>query len=75
MDDADRPPATRRKPSYAERRERRAAVEDVAEVLDAAARFLEARPRSPAEVRRRLATALAEAGVEIRAARFPETAA
>ena len=57
MDDADRPPATRRKPSYAERRERRAAVEDVAEVLDAAARFLEARPRSTAEVRRRLTTA------------------
>jgi hypothetical protein len=28
-----------------------------------------------AEVRRRLATALAEAGVEIRAARFPEPAA
>ena len=54
MDDADRPRATRRKPSYAERRERRAAVEDVAEVLEAAARFLEARPRSVAEVRRRL---------------------
>ncbi len=43
-----------RKPSIAERRERRAAVEDVGEVLDAAARFLEARPRSTAEVRRRL---------------------
>jgi regulatory protein len=58
VDDADRPPAaTRRKPSYAERRERRAAVEDVAEVLDAAARFLEARSRSIAEVRRRLSTA------------------
>jgi regulatory protein len=57
VDDVDRPPATRRKPSYAERRERRAAVEDVAEVLDAAARFLEARPRSIAEVRRRLTTA------------------
>jgi regulatory protein len=46
--------ARARKPSLAERRERRAAVEDVNEVLDAAARFLEARPRSVAEVRRRL---------------------
>jgi regulatory protein len=43
-----------RKPTPAERRERRAAVEDPAEVLDAGARFLEARPRSIAEVRRRL---------------------
>ena len=43
-----------RKPSIAERRERRAAVEDVGEVLDAAARFLEARPRSEAEVRHKL---------------------
>lgn len=43
-----------RKPTFAERRELRAGVEDVAEVLDAAARFLEARPRSVAEVRRRL---------------------
>ncbi len=43
-----------RKPTFAERRERRAAVEDVAEVLDAAARFLEARPRSVAEVERKL---------------------
>jgi regulatory protein len=58
VDDADRPPvATHRKASFAERRERRAAVEDVAEVLDAAARYLEARPRSIAEVRRRLTTA------------------
>jgi regulatory protein len=32
-------------------------VDDVGEVLDAAARYLEARPRSVAEVRRRLATA------------------
>ncbi len=47
-------PARRPKPTFAERRERRAAVEDVAEVLDAAARFLEARPRSVAEVRRKL---------------------
>ena len=46
-----------RKPSLAERRERRAAVEDLGEVVDAAARFLEARPRSVAEVRRRLSTA------------------
>jgi regulatory protein len=45
-----------RKPSFAERRERRAGVEDTAEVLDAAARFLEARPRSVAEVRRKLTT-------------------
>ncbi len=43
-----------RKPSISERRDRRAAVDDVGEVLDAAARFLEARPRSKAEVRRRL---------------------
>ena len=49
----DRP----RKASITERRERRAAVENVAEVLDAAARFLEARPRSIGEVRRRLVTA------------------
>lgn len=47
----------RRRPSFAERRERRAAVDDVAEVLDAAARFLEPRPRSVAEVRRRLTSA------------------
>jgi regulatory protein len=43
-----------RKPTLAERRERRAGVDDVAEILDAAARFLEARPRSVAEVRRKL---------------------
>src|SRR5512136_1705988 len=57
-DDARAPgPAARsraRKPTLAERRERRAGVEDVAEVLDAAARLLEARPRSVEEVRRRL---------------------
>ena len=47
----------RRRASFQERRERRAAVEDVGEVLDAAARFLEARPRSVQEVRRRLTTA------------------
>jgi regulatory protein len=44
------------KPTYAERRERRAEVEDVAEVLDAAARFLEARPRSVHELRHKLTT-------------------
>jgi regulatory protein len=41
----------------AERQERHAAVEDPAVVLEAAARFLEARPRSVAEVRRRLGRA------------------
>jgi regulatory protein len=45
-----------RKPTYAERRERRAEVEDIAVVLDAAARFLEARPRSVHEVRSKLTT-------------------
>jgi regulatory protein len=63
MDDEERAPGTGarsrtrpRKPSVAERRERRAAVEDVSEVMDAAARFLEARPRSESEVRRKLVT-------------------
>lgn len=42
--------------TFAERRERRAAVDDPDEVLGFAARFLETRPRSIAEVRRRLAT-------------------
>jgi len=41
--------------TMAERRARRAAVDDPAKVLDAAARLLEARPRSTAEIRRRLA--------------------
>ena len=45
---------SRRKETFAERRERRAAVDDPAVVLDAAARFLEARSRSVTEVRRRL---------------------
>ncbi len=49
----DRP----RKPSIAERREQKAAVEDPAVVLEAAARFLEARSRSITEVRRRLGRA------------------
>jgi regulatory protein len=61
MDDAERTPGRGRhprvlKPTYAERRERRGEVEDVAEVLDAAARFLEARPRSVHEVRHKLTT-------------------
>lgn len=43
-----------RRESFAERRERRSAVDDPAVVLEAAARFLEARSRSIAEVRRRL---------------------
>jgi regulatory protein len=52
------PPAARsRGPSREARREQHAAAEDVGEVLDAAARFLETRPRSVAEVRRRLTTA------------------
>ncbi len=42
--------------TFAERRERRAAVDDPAVVLEAAARFLEVRSRSLAEVRRRLTT-------------------
>jgi regulatory protein len=43
-----------RRESFAEKRERRAAVDDPAVVLEAAARFLEARSRSVHEVRRRL---------------------
>jgi regulatory protein len=45
---------TRRRETPAEGRARRGAVEDPATVLDAAARFLEVRPRSIDEVRRRL---------------------
>ena len=48
---------TRRRETIAEGRARRAAVEDAATVLDAAALFLGARPRSTAEVRRRLGQA------------------
>jgi regulatory protein len=44
-----------RKPTPAERREERSQVEDPAAVLEAGARFLEARPRSVGEVRRKLA--------------------
>jgi regulatory protein len=46
--------AQRRRESHAERRQRRAEVDDPAVVLEAAARFLEVRPRSVAEVRQRL---------------------
>jgi regulatory protein len=43
-----------RRETFAERKDRRAAVDDPAVVLEAAARFLEARSRSVSEVRRRL---------------------
>jgi regulatory protein len=56
-DGSSRGDTPRRRSSFQERRERRAAVEDLAEVLDAAARQLEARPRSVSELRRRLTTA------------------
>jgi regulatory protein len=49
--------ARQRRETVAERRERRAAVEDPQVVLEAAARFLETRSRSVAEVRRRLTQA------------------
>jgi len=45
---------TRRRETLAEGRARRSAVDDLATVLEAAARFLEVRPRSIVEVRRRL---------------------
>ena len=47
-------PARGRRASFAERKERRAAIDDPAVVLEAAARFLEPRARSVVEVRRRL---------------------
>jgi regulatory protein len=53
-------PARRDRPrprTFAERRERKAAVDDPAVVLEAAARFLESRSRSVAELRRRLSGA------------------
>ncbi|HEY7968923.1 MAG TPA: regulatory protein RecX [Candidatus Limnocylindrales bacterium] len=50
-------PPTRPKETPAERRERKAAIDDPAVVLEAAARFLETRPRSVTEVRRRLGQA------------------
>src|SRR3954465_5792533 len=60
--------AGRRRESFADQRARRAAVDDPAVVLEAAARFLEARSRSVAEVRRRLGRAgyrtdLVESGI------------
>ena len=42
------------KPTFAERRAKRGEVTDLAEVLEASARLLEARPRSVDEIRRRL---------------------
>lgn len=50
-------PERGRRESFAERRARRAEVDDPELVLAAAARFLETRSRSVAEVRRRLTTA------------------
>jgi len=47
----------KRRESFAEGRERRGAIDDPNLVLEAALRFLEARQRSVAEVRRRLVTA------------------
>lgn len=49
-----RPGAGRRGRSFADQRERRAQIDDPTVVLEAAARFLEPRARSVAEVRRRL---------------------
>jgi regulatory protein len=49
--------AERRRETLAERKARRAEIDDPAVVLEAAARFLEVRPRSVQEVRRRLAQA------------------
>jgi regulatory protein len=46
-----------RRATFAERRERRAAIDDPTIVLEAAARFLEPRARSVTEVRRRLTSA------------------
>lgn len=54
---------TRRRESSAEARARRAAVDDSAAVLGDAARFLEVRPRSIDEVRRRLRDAGYRAGL------------
>lgn len=49
--------SSRPRESFADLQERRAAIDDPAVVLEAAARFLEARSRSVAEVRRRLGRA------------------
>ncbi|HET7726388.1 MAG TPA: regulatory protein RecX [Candidatus Limnocylindrales bacterium] len=62
-------PGRGRRETIAERRERRAAIDDLSVVLEAGARFLETRSRSVAEVRRRLAAAgyhkpLVEAAIE-----------
>lgn len=51
------PQPRRPRESIAEKRDRRAAIDDPAVVLEAAARFLEARSRSVTEVRRRLGRA------------------
>jgi regulatory protein len=51
------PPGRGRRETFAQRRERRAAVDDPEIVLNAAARFLEARSRSVDEVRRHLTRA------------------
>ena len=51
------PGPRRPKDTFADKRERRAAVDDPAVVLEAAARFLEARSGSVAEVKRRLGRA------------------
>src|SRR5258705_11303870 len=61
-------PPRGRRASFAERRERKAEIDDPAVVLEAAARFLEPRARSVTEVRRRLTRAgdradLAEGGI------------
>jgi regulatory protein len=48
---------SRRRPSYAERRAEKESIDDPNVVLEAAARFLEARARSITEVRRRLTRA------------------
>ncbi len=53
-DERARRPARPRRPTPTERHEQRAQSDDPAEVLDAAARLLEARPRSEGEVRQRL---------------------
>jgi regulatory protein len=64
---------TRLRETPGDRRKRRAAVEDPAVVVEAAARFLEARPRSVAEVRRRLASAGYRADlVEVAVARMTD---
>jgi SOS response regulatory protein OraA/RecX len=50
-------PRPRQRRTRAQARERHASVTEIGPVMDAAARFLEARPRSVAETRRRLADA------------------